>query len=150
MGSCGAGARRRWSTRGACGVMGVRGKAQRGAITDRFAGKTFIGKTNNDKSSKNTISIWTRIDWAQGLSSDGGLRGVIANYKQNIVEAGQCKPAMTKQHADLVKQRFGQKGKEMSEQIQQREGEYLLFKAILVGLRGFFASAASSWSGVSL
>jgi hypothetical protein len=81
------------------------------AITDRFAGKTFIGKTNNDKSSKNTISIWTRIDWAQGLSSDGGLRGVIANYKQNIVEAGQCKPAMTKQHADLVKQRFGQKGK---------------------------------------
>ena len=81
------------------------------AITDRFAGKTFIGKTNNDKSSKNTISIWTRIDWAKGLSSDGGLRGVIANYKQNIVEAGQCKPAMTKQHADLVKQRFGQKGK---------------------------------------
>ena len=76
------------------------------AITDRFA-----GKTNNDKSSKNQISIWTRIDWAQGLSSDGGLRGVIANYKQNVVEAGQCKPAMTKQHTDMVKQRFGQKGK---------------------------------------
>jgi hypothetical protein len=81
------------------------------AITDRFAGKTFIGKTNNDKSSKNQISIWTRIDWAQGLSSDGGLKGVIANYKQNVIDAGQCKPAMTKQHADMVKQRFGQKGK---------------------------------------
>lgn len=81
------------------------------AITDRFAGKSFIGKTNNAKSSKNYISIWTRIDWAPGLSDNGGLRGVIANYKQNILEAGQCKPAMTKQHADMVKQRFGQKGK---------------------------------------
>jgi len=81
------------------------------AITDRFAGKSFIGKTNNAKGSKNAISIWTRIDWAPGLSSNGGLRGVIANYKQNVLEAGQCKPAMTKQHADLVKQRFGQKGK---------------------------------------
>ena len=81
------------------------------AITDRFAGKSFIGKTNNAKGSKNTISIWTRIDWAPGLSDNGGLRGVIANYKQNVLEAGQCKPAMTKQHADLVKQRFGQKGK---------------------------------------
>lgn len=81
------------------------------AITDRFAGKSFIGKTNNAKGSKNQISIWTRIDWAPGLSDNGGLRGVIANYKQNVLEAGQCKPAMTKQHADLVKQRFGQKGK---------------------------------------
>ena len=81
------------------------------AITDRFAGKSFIGKTNNAKGSKNTISIWTRIDWAPGLSDNGGLRGVIANYKTNVLEAGQCKPAMTKQHADLVKQRFGQKGK---------------------------------------
>ena len=81
------------------------------AITDRFAGKSFIGKTNNAKSSKNAISIWTRIDWAPGLSSNGGLRGVIANYKQNVREAGHCKPAMTKKHADLVKERFGQKGK---------------------------------------
>lgn len=81
------------------------------AITDRFAGKSFIGKTNNAKGSKNKISIWTRIDWAPGLSDNGGLRGVIANYKQNVLDAGQCKPAMTKQHADLVKQRFGQKGK---------------------------------------
>jgi hypothetical protein len=45
------------------------------------------------------------------LSDNGGLRGVIANYKQNVTEAGQCKPAMVKQHIDLVKQRFGQKGK---------------------------------------
>lgn len=81
------------------------------AITDRFSGKTFIAKTNNAKGSKNAISIWTRIDWAPGLSDNGGLRGVIANYKQNVLEAGQCKPAMTKQHADMVKQRFGQKGK---------------------------------------
>ena len=81
------------------------------AITDRFAGKTFIAKTNNAKSSKSPISIWTRIDWAQGLSANGGLKGVIANYKQNVLDAGQCKPAMTKQHADMVKQRFGQKGK---------------------------------------
>lgn len=81
------------------------------AITDRFAGKSFIGKTNNAKGSKSPISIWTRIDWASGLSSDGGLRGVIANYKQNVVESGQCKPAMVKQHIDMVKQRFGQKGK---------------------------------------
>ena len=81
------------------------------AITDRFAGKTFIAKTNNAKSSKSKISIWTRIDWASGLSDNGGLRGVIANYKQNVLDAGQCKPAMTKQHADMVKQRFGQKGK---------------------------------------
>lgn len=81
------------------------------AITDRFAGKTFIGKTNNAKSSKSPISIWTRIDWATGLSDNGGLRGVISNYKQNVEEAGQCKPAMVKQHTDMVKQRFGQKGK---------------------------------------
>jgi hypothetical protein len=81
------------------------------AITDRFSGKTFIGKTNNDKSSGQKISIWTRIDWASGLSVDGGLRGVIANYKQNVTEAGQCKPAMVKQHIEMVKQRFGQKGK---------------------------------------
>lgn len=81
------------------------------AITDRFAGKTFIAKTNNAKGSKNAISIWTRIDWASGLSDNAGLRGVIANYKQNVLDAGQCKPAMTKQHADMVKQRFGQKGK---------------------------------------
>jgi len=81
------------------------------AITDRFAGKTFIAKTNNAKSSKSKISIWTRIDWASGLSDNGGLRGVIANYKQNVLDAGQCKPAMTKQHTDMVKQRFGQKGK---------------------------------------
>ena len=81
------------------------------AITDRFAGKTFIAKTNNAKGSQSQISIWTRIDWAQGLSDNGGLKGVIANYKQNVLDAGQCKPAMTKQHADMVKQRFGQKGK---------------------------------------
>ena len=81
------------------------------AITDRFAGKTFIGKTNNAKGSGQKISIWTRIDWAQGLSDNGGLRGVIANYKQNVLDAGQCKPAMTKQHTEMVKQRFGQKGK---------------------------------------
>jgi hypothetical protein len=81
------------------------------AITDRFAGKTFIGKTNNDKSSGQKISIWTRIDWAQGLSDNGGLRGVIANYKQNVEEAGECKPAMVKQHTEMVKARFGDKGK---------------------------------------
>jgi hypothetical protein len=81
------------------------------AITDRFAGKSFIGKTNNAKGSKSSISIWTRIDWATGLSDNGGLHGVIANYKQNILDAGQCKAAMTKQHQDMVKQRFGQKGK---------------------------------------
>lgn len=81
------------------------------AITDRFAGKTFIGKTNNDKSSGQKISIWTRIDWASGLSDNGGLRGVIANYKQNVLDSGQCKPAMVKQHIEMVKQRFGQKGK---------------------------------------
>ena len=81
------------------------------AITDRFSGKSFIGKTNNAKGSGQKISIWTRIDWASGLSTDGGLRGVIANYKQNVVEAGECKPAMTKQHNQMVKQRFGQKGK---------------------------------------
>jgi hypothetical protein len=81
------------------------------AITDRFAGKTFIAKTNNAKGSKSPISIWTRIDWAGGISADGGLNGVISNYKQNVVEAGECKPAMVKQHTDMVKQRFGQKGK---------------------------------------
>jgi hypothetical protein len=81
------------------------------AITDRFAGKTFIAKTNNAKGSKSPISIWTRIDWASGISADGGLRGVIANYKQNVIETGECKPAMVKQHTDMVKQRFGQKGK---------------------------------------
>lgn len=81
------------------------------AITDRFAGKTFIGKTNNAKGSKGKISIWTRIDWASGLSDNGGLRGVISNYKQNVLEQGECKPAMVKQHIDMVKQRFGQKGK---------------------------------------
>jgi hypothetical protein len=81
------------------------------AITDRFAGKSFIGKTNNAKGSKSPISIWTRIDWASGLSADGGLNGVIANYKQNVIDAGQCKPAMVKQHIDMVKARFGQKGK---------------------------------------
>ena len=81
------------------------------AITDRFSGKTFIGKTNNAKGSKQKISIWTRIDWASGLADNGGLRGVIANYKQTILDQGQCKAAMVKQHIDLVKQRFGQKGK---------------------------------------
>lgn len=80
------------------------------ALVDRFANKTFIGKTNNAKGSKNVISIWTRIDWA-GARSDTGLQGVIANYKQNVLEQGQCKPAMTKQHKDMVKQRFGEKGK---------------------------------------
>lgn len=78
------------------------------AITDRFAGKTFIAKTANKDQS---ISIWTRIDWATGLSDNGGLHGVIANYKQNVVDSGQCKAAMVKQHIDMVKQRFGQKGK---------------------------------------
>ena len=81
------------------------------AITDRFAGETFITKTNNAAGSKSPISIWTRIDWASGLSSDGGLRGSIVNYKQNVLDSGMCKPAMTKQHPDMVKQRFGQKGK---------------------------------------
>lgn len=81
------------------------------AITDRFSGQTFIGKTNNAKGSKGLISIWTRIDWAGGLSDNGGLRGVISNYKQNVLEQGQCKPAMVKQHIEMVKQRFGQKGK---------------------------------------
>ena len=81
------------------------------AITDRFAGKTFIAKTNNAKGSKGQISIWTRIDWAQGLSDNGGLHGVIANYKQNVLDSGMCKAAMVKQHIDMVKQRFGQKGK---------------------------------------
>lgn len=85
------------------------------AITDRFAGQTFIGKTNNAQGSKGQISIWTRIDWASGLSDNGGLRGVISNYKQNVLETGQCKAAMVKQHKDMVLQRFGQKGKlEMS------------------------------------
>ena len=94
------------------------------AITDRFAGKTFIGKTNNSKGSGQKISIWTRIDWAQGLSDNGGLHGVIANYKQNVLDAGQCKPAMTKQHAEMVKQRFGQKGKlEMSWNPGQYQGQ---------------------------
>ncbi|MGI9196522.1 MAG: hypothetical protein ACR2KE_03575 [Candidatus Nanopelagicales bacterium] len=81
------------------------------AITDRFSGKSFIGKTNNAKGSKGKISIWTRIDWASGLADNGGLRGVISNYKQNILDQGQCKAAMVKQHIDMVKQRFGQKGK---------------------------------------
>lgn len=81
------------------------------AITDRFAGQTFIGKTNNAKGSKGKISIWTRIDWAGGLSDNGGLRGVISNYKQNVLETGECKPAMVKQHKDMVLARFGQKGK---------------------------------------
>ena len=94
------------------------------AITDRFAGKSFIGKTNNAKGSKNVISIWTRIDWAAGLSDNGGLRGVIANYKQNVIDAGQCKAAMVKQHIDMVKQRFGQKGKlEMSWNPGQYQGQ---------------------------
>ena len=81
------------------------------AITDRFSGQSFIGKTNNAKGSKGQISIWTRIDWAGGLSDNGGLRGLITNYKQNILETGQCKAAMVKQHKDMVLQRFGQKGK---------------------------------------
>ena len=94
------------------------------AITDRFAGKTFIGKTNNAKGSKGQISIWTRIDWAGGLSDNGGLRGVISNYKQNILDSGQCKAAMVKQHIDMVKQRFGQKGKlEMSWNPGQFQGQ---------------------------
>lgn len=101
------------------------------AITDRFSGKTFIGKTVNAKGSKNAISIWTRIDWAAGLSADGGLRGVISNYKQNVVEGSQCKPAMTKQHADMVKQRFGQKGKldlEWNPGIYQGDDALLILK----------------------
>ncbi len=81
------------------------------AITDRFSGQTFIGKTNNDAGSKGKISIWTRIDWAGGLSDNGGLRGTITNYKKNVLEQGECKPAMVKQHKDMVLQRFGQKGK---------------------------------------
>lgn len=78
------------------------------AITDRFAGKTFIAKTSNAKQS---ISIWTRIDWAGGLSDNGGLHGVISNYKKNVVNEGQCKPAMVKQHTSMVKDRFGERGK---------------------------------------
>jgi len=78
------------------------------AITDRFAGKTFIGKTTN---SKKSIKIWTRIDWSGGLSNDGGLGGKITNYKNNILNDGQCKPAMVKQHIEMVKDRFGDKGK---------------------------------------
>ena len=94
------------------------------AITDRFSGKSFIGKTNNAKGSKGQISIWTRIDWAGGLSDNGGLRGVISNYKQNILDSGQCKAAMVKQHIDMVKQRFGQKGKlEMSWKPGQFKGQ---------------------------
>ena len=94
------------------------------AITDRFAGKTFIGKTTNAKGSKSAISIWTRIDWASGLSADNGLKGVIANYKQNVTDAGQCKPAMVKQHIDMVKQRFGDKGKlELSWKPGQFQGQ---------------------------
>ena len=81
------------------------------AITDRFSGQTFIGKTNNAAGSKDKISIWTRIDWASGLADNGGLRGTITNYKQNVLEQGECKPAMVKQHKDMVLQRFGQKGK---------------------------------------
>ena len=81
------------------------------AITDRFSGQTFIGKTNNAAGSKDKISIWTRIDWAGGLADNGGLRGTITNYKQNVLEQGECKPAMVKQHKDMVLQRFGQKGK---------------------------------------
>ena len=47
-----------------------------------------------------------------GISDNGGLRGVISNYKQNIYDdQAQCKAAMVKQHIDMVKQRFGQKGK---------------------------------------
>lgn len=80
------------------------------AVTDRFSGKTFVGNTTNAKGSKSPISIWTRIDWSSGSSANGGLRGNITNYKRNVVEAGQCKPAMTKKHTSMVKERFGQQG----------------------------------------
>lgn len=81
------------------------------AITDRFAGKTFFSRTSNAPGSKSPISIWTRIDWSPGMSQNGGLHGVIANYKINVLDTGQCRPAMLKQHTDMVKQRFGKNGK---------------------------------------
>ena len=42
----------------------------------------------------------------------------------SILDSGQCKAAMVKQHIDMVKQRFGQKGKlEMSWNPGQYQGQ---------------------------
>jgi hypothetical protein len=81
------------------------------AITDRFAGKSFIGRSKNGAKAKKPLSIWTRIDWAGGLSTDGGLKGAMVNYRKNIRDAGQCKPAMVPVNPDRVKERFGKGGK---------------------------------------
>ena len=81
------------------------------AVTDRFASKSFIGRSKNGAKAKKPLSIWTRIDWAAGLSSDGGLKGSIVNYRKNIRDAGQCKPAMVPVNPDRVKERFGKGGK---------------------------------------
>lgn len=81
------------------------------AITGRFTGKSFIGRTKNGDTAKKPLSIWTRIDWAKGTSNDGSLRGAIVNYRQNVKDAGQCKPAMVPVNPDRVKQRFGKGGK---------------------------------------
>lgn len=81
------------------------------AITDRFAGKSFIGRAKNGSKAKKPLSIWTRIDWASSRSIDGGLRGAMVNYRINVVDAGQCKPAMVPVNPDRVKQRFGKGGK---------------------------------------
>ena len=80
------------------------------ALTDRFAGKTFIGRTANVTGTAN-IKMWTRIDWQPGVSINDGLYGKITNYKQNVLDAGVCREALVKQHPDMVKSRFGQKGK---------------------------------------
>jgi hypothetical protein len=81
------------------------------AITDRFEKKSFIGRAKNGEKAKKPLSIWTRIDWASGTSSDGGLRGAMVNYRINVKDAGQCKPAMVPVNPDRVKQRFGKGGK---------------------------------------
>lgn len=101
------------------------------AITDRFAGKTFIGRTKNSPSAKKPLSIWTRIDWASGASVDGGLKGRIVNYRRNVVDAGQCKPSMVSKNPDRVKQRFGRKGKvslKWNAGLAQGDGSYLILK----------------------
>jgi hypothetical protein len=101
------------------------------AITDRFAGKSFIGRTKNSAGSKKELSLWTRIDWAEGLSADGGLKGAIANYKRNIVETGQCKPSLVSQQQVKVKERFGSKGRvklDWKPGVYQGQDSFLLLK----------------------
>ena len=101
------------------------------AVTDRFESKSFIGRTKNSSSAKKPLSIWMRMDWASGVSADGGLKGTIVNYKRNITDAGQCKPSMVSKNPDRVKQRFGSKGKvqmKWNAGLAQGDGSYLILK----------------------